>query len=195
MRNTKPRKVILEELRKVVTHPSADEIYSMVRERLPHVSLGTVYRNLDIMAESGMVLKLEMAGTQRRYDGTTDNHYHVRCRMCGRVDDLPIKPLGGIESEAREASTYEISGHRLEFTGLCPACRVRGKSKAAARHRREGTAILGADTALVRTAIWPFTLSPKTKQHARGHTEKRSRMPQGMKTGTFSSRLSISAEQ
>ena len=132
MRNTKARKVILEELKKVTTHPSADEIYSMVRERLPRVSLGTVYRNLDMMAESGMVLKLEMAGTQRRYDGTTDNHYHVRCTMCGRVDDLPIKPLGGIESEVREASAYEISGHRLEFTGLCPACRARGKSTAAA---------------------------------------------------------------
>jgi len=131
MRNTKPRKVILEELKKVTTHPTADEIYSMVRERLPRVSLGTVYRNLEMMAESGMVLKLEMAGTQRRYDGTTDNHYHVRCTMCGRVDDLPIKLIDGIESEAREASAYEISGHRLEFTGLCPACNDRAGGKAA----------------------------------------------------------------
>ena len=131
MRNTKPRKVILEELKKVTTHPTADEIYSMVRERLPHVSLGTVYRNLEVMSESGMVLKLEMAGTQRRYDGTADNHYHVRCMMCGRVDDLPIKLLNGIEREAREVSAYEISGHQLEFTGLCPACRNRGKGKAA----------------------------------------------------------------
>jgi len=132
MRDTKPRRVILEELRKVTTHPTADEIYNMVREQLPRVSLGTVYRNLEIMSESGMILKLEMAGTQRRYDGTIANHYHVRCAMCGRVDDLPIKPLSGIEREVREVSAYEISGHRLEFKGLCPACKGRGKGKAAA---------------------------------------------------------------
>jgi len=139
MRNTKPRKVILEELKKVTTHPTADEIYNMVRERLPHVSLGTVYRNLEVMSESGMVLKLEMAGTQRRYDGTADNHYHVRCMMCGRVDDLPIKLLNGIEREAREVSAYEISGHQLEFTGLCPACnnRVKGKAAGSSQPRKE----------------------------------------------------------
>jgi Fur family transcriptional regulator, ferric uptake regulator len=132
MRNTKPRRVILEELKKVTTHPTADEVYNMVRERLPRVSLGTVYRNLEMMSESGVILKLEIAGTQRRYDGTTDNHYHVRCTMCGKVDDLPIKPLSGIEREVREVSAYEISGHRLEFKGLCPGCKSRGKGRATA---------------------------------------------------------------
>ncbi len=132
MRSTKPRRVILEELKKVTSHPTADEIYSMVRERLPRVSLGTVYRNLEVMSESGMILKLEMAGTQRRYDGTTSNHYHVRCALCGRVDDLSIQPLSDIERKVREISAYEIIGHRLEFRGVCPSCKMRGKGKAAA---------------------------------------------------------------
>lgn len=124
-RSTKPRQVILEELRKVTSHPTADEIYQMVRKRLPRVSLGTVYRNLETMSDSGMILKLEIAGTQRRYDATTSNHYHLRCTSCGRVDDLPVKNIPGIEEEAKKASSYRITGHRLEFQGICPACEMK----------------------------------------------------------------------
>jgi Fur family ferric uptake transcriptional regulator len=100
----------------------------MVRERLPRVSLGTVYRNLEIMAGSGLILKLEVAGTQRRYDGTTDDHYHVRCEICGKVDDIQIKPLS-LDREIKGATPYEISGHRLEFKGRCPTCKGKVKSK------------------------------------------------------------------
>ena len=63
---TKQRKVILEELRKLKTHPSADEIYNIVRERLPRISLGTVYRNLEILSDAGVILKLDVAGSQKR---------------------------------------------------------------------------------------------------------------------------------
>jgi Fur family ferric uptake transcriptional regulator len=115
--------VILEELRKVVSHPTADDVYKMVRKRLPHVSLGTVYRNLEIMSGNGLILKLEMAGTQRRYDATTANHYHVRCTMCGKVEDLPMNPIAAVEREVKGAGGYKITGHRLEYQGLCPKCR------------------------------------------------------------------------
>lgn len=122
VRFTRQRKVILEELRKVTTHPTADEVYKMVRRRLPRVSLGTVYRNLDILAEAGDILKLEMAGTQRRYDGVVENHYHVRCTECGRVDDLKYDPLPGIERDVGAVTDYKVTGHRVEFTGVCPKC-------------------------------------------------------------------------
>lgn len=132
LRSTKPRRIILEELKKVASHPTADEIYNLVRERLPRVSLGTVYRNLEIMAGSGLIMKLEIAGTQRRYDGTTDHHYHIRCEICGKVDDIQIKPLNNIEREVKGATAYDISGHRLEFRGLCPACKGKAKNKTGA---------------------------------------------------------------
>lgn len=131
LRNTRPRRIILEELKKVTSHPTADEIYTMVRGRLPRVSLGTVYRNLEIMARSGLILKLEVAGTQRRYDGTPDEHYHVRCEICGRVDDIQIKPFN-IEREIKGATPYDISGHRLEFRGRCPVCKGKVKNKTVA---------------------------------------------------------------
>lgn len=129
LRSTRPRRIILEELKKVTSHPTADEIYDMVRERLPRVSLGTVYRNLEVMAGSGLILKLEVAGTQRRYDGTIDPHYHIRCEICGKVDDIQIKPINGIEREIKGATSYDISGHKIEFSGRCPLCKGSIKNK------------------------------------------------------------------
>jgi len=119
---TRQRKVILEELRKVNTHPSADEIYEMVRKRLPRISLGTVYRNLEILSELGEIQKLELGGDLKRFDRKPNKHYHIRCMNCGRVDDAPIAPLNQVEDELYGATVYTIIGHRLEFEGLCPQC-------------------------------------------------------------------------
>ena len=122
MRMTRQRKIILEELRKVKTHPSADEIYEMVRLRLPRISLGTVYRNLEILSELGEIQKLQLSGALKRFDWDTNKHYHIRCVRCNRVDDAPIAPLNQIEDELYESTVFEIIGHNLEFVGLCPEC-------------------------------------------------------------------------
>ena len=121
-RITKQRQVILEELRKLNTHPSADEIYKVVRRRLPRISLGTVYRNLEILAQMGEIQKLELSGSLKRYDWDTNKHYHIRRVRCNRVDNAPIAPLNQLEDELYEATVFEIIGHNLEFTGLCPEC-------------------------------------------------------------------------
>lgn len=122
-RLTKQRQVILEELRAVTSHPTANELYLMVRRRLPRISLGTVYRNLDILSESGVIRKLELSGNLKRFDGITDNHYHVRCTACGRVEDVRVDPIPMIEEIADKLVDFEITNHRLEFFGLCPSCR------------------------------------------------------------------------
>ena len=121
-RITKQRQVILEELRKLDTHPSADELYKVVRQRLPRISLGTVYRNLEVLVEMGEIQKLELSGSIKRYDWDTNKHYHIRCVRCDRVDDAPIAPLKQLEGELYEATVFEIIGHNLEFIGLCPEC-------------------------------------------------------------------------
>lgn len=115
--------VILEELRKVDTHPSADEIYALVRKKLPRVSLGTVYRNLEILLENGDIQKVGLGGSYMRYDGNPEKHYHIRCRHCGRINDIHIKPIDTIEQEIGISSGYRVDGHELEFTGLCTSCR------------------------------------------------------------------------
>ena len=121
-RMTRQRRVILEELRKVDTHPSADELYAVVRKRLPRISLGTVYRNLEILAESGDIQKLELGCTQKRFDGKTENHYHLRCIRCDRVVDAPVDFYVTIKHDLQGATDFKIIGHRLEFIGICPEC-------------------------------------------------------------------------
>ena len=125
LRMTRQRKVILEELRQMNCHPSADEIYEAVRRRLPRISLGTVYRNLEVLSELGKIQKLELGGRIKRFDWDTNKHYHIRCLQCGRVDDVPVAPLTRLEDELYGATVYEIIGHRLEFLGLCPGCTVK----------------------------------------------------------------------
>lgn len=120
-RMTRQRMIILEELKKVRTHPTADELYAMVRARLPRISLGTVYRNLDFLAETGEILKLEAAGSIRRFDGDIRPHQHIRCTNCGRVGDVmpsvPVPDIAGLQVEG-----FTATRARVEFEGVCDAC-------------------------------------------------------------------------
>ena len=127
MRLTTQRQIILEELSKVKTHPTASELYDMVRKRLPRIGLGTVYRNLELMAENGMVLKLEVGGTQKRFDATTHTHYHIRCTDCGKVDDIDTPVMDDLVREAANATAYEVLGHHIEFSGRCLACQKKNR--------------------------------------------------------------------
>lgn len=121
-RMTKQRALILEELRNVTSHPTADEIYAIVRSKMPHISLGTVYRNLELLAENNEILKLEYAGFQKRFDGNTMPHSHVRCEHCGKVADvMGDVPVQSVPPDV-SAPDFEISSARLEFFGLCRHC-------------------------------------------------------------------------
>ena len=133
MRMTHQRTTILEELRRSKTHPTADEVYASVRRRLPRISLATVYRNLDLLAQAGMIQMVELGGCPRRYDGWVDDHIHVRCTECGKVGDVSDGLLGRARERVEKLSGYDITGHHLEFTGLCPACR-----KKTGKRRRKG---------------------------------------------------------
>ena len=122
-RNTQQRQVVLETLREMGGHPTAAELYEVARRRLPKISLGTVYRNLEFLAKNGDIRKLLGSGTEARFDACLDPHYHVRCIQCGRVDnaqDLPIDPVGTVETSVEG---YEICGHHFELSGICPECR------------------------------------------------------------------------
>lgn len=120
-RMTKQRKVILEELRNMHTHPTADELYDVVRQRLPRISLGTIYRNLDVLAESGEILKLESAGSQKRFDGNCMPHAHIRCVRCGRIGDVMDFDVT-VSTEKVSAEGFIITGTRVDFEGVCQQC-------------------------------------------------------------------------
>ena len=122
-RMTRQRRVIVEELAKLTSHPTADELYRIVRRRMPRISLGTVYRNLEALSRRGEIRKLDNAGTQKRFDGDTEHHYHVECANCGRVDDVRLRRQVHLEQAVRSATDYAITGHHINFIGLCPECR------------------------------------------------------------------------
>jgi Fur family transcriptional regulator, ferric uptake regulator len=124
-RNTRQRHVILEELQKLTSHPTAAELYGIVRHRLSKISLGTVYRNLYLLARTGAIQKLEFGGGEARFDGNIAQHDHLRCVRCGRVDDVSSHPLDLLGGAPNDCCGYEILGHRLEFFGICPQCRSR----------------------------------------------------------------------
>jgi Fur family ferric uptake transcriptional regulator len=128
-RMTRQRQIILEELRSTRSHPTADEVYAMVRQRLPRISMGTVYRNLELLEENGVIHRLETSGGPMRFDGDTADHYHIRCLGCHKVADIPIKPFAQLEQGCEHATDYQVVGHRLEFVGLCPQCREKQTSK------------------------------------------------------------------
>jgi Fur family ferric uptake transcriptional regulator len=123
VRNTEQRTVILEELRKCRHHPGADELYLQVRRRLPRVSLGTVYRNLELLAAQGIIQRLDLGSGQKRFDPVTEPHGHFRCTGCGAVEDLPF-PVRLPQPSRRKAWVRQrvITGGQAEYTGLCPSC-------------------------------------------------------------------------
>lgn len=121
-RMTRQRAVILEELRKTKSHPTADELYGMVRQRLPRISLGTVYRNLDFLADNGTIRRLEASGSTKRFDGDISAHQHVRCVSCGRIGDV-MPPMPEPSVEGLDVPGFRtVYSARVEFDGLCEEC-------------------------------------------------------------------------
>lgn len=125
LRMTKQRRAILEELRKLDSHPTADELHSVARRRLPRISLGTVYRNLEVLSRCGMIQRIGASGPRMRFDGNPAEHYHVQCVVCGRVDDVALLRLAGLDDALGDVCDYDVLGHRITFLGTCPACKRR----------------------------------------------------------------------
>ena len=120
-RLSKQRKVILEELRNVRSHPTAHEVYEMVRKIIPRISLGTVYRNLEFLSSKGLILKLGAPGEQKRFDGTPEPHPHIRCAACTSVVDVDCDIEIPIIPDSCNCG-FEIVHTNVEFVGICPKC-------------------------------------------------------------------------
>jgi Fe2+ or Zn2+ uptake regulation protein len=121
-RQTLQKKTILTILRKTDTHPTADWIYDEVRKVLPHISKGTVYRNLKILGEDGEVSELHLNGDASRYDGNMSPHYHFRCEGCGKLYDIDEPFNAEIDERVMKKTGFMILYHHLEFRGFCHTC-------------------------------------------------------------------------
>lgn len=123
LRMTHQREMILDELHRGQTHPTADELYERIKKKVPRISLATVYRNLEILSEAGLIHKLEISGRQKRFDWNPKQHHHVFCTCCQRIDNLPLPEERAPCVEPKQEKGYRITGCRIEFFGLCPQCR------------------------------------------------------------------------
>lgn len=121
-KRSKQREAILDYLKSTKEHPNADMVYENVRKEIPNISLGTVYRNLNLLSESGEIQKFSIDGKSDRFDFETKSHYHVFCHQCDRVMDLEMEPLKEIEGLAEKAFEGEIEGHSICFFGRCKNC-------------------------------------------------------------------------
>ena len=127
-RSTNQRKIIYEELQKTKKHPTAIEIYDVVRKRLPNISLGTVYRNLDVLQECGLVQKILSGKSEMHFDANVQDHIHIRCLKCGIVRDVSIELSLEYNIDSSKFSDFEVIGHSIEFIGICPICKDNRKT-------------------------------------------------------------------
>ena len=121
-RMTKQKKVILDVLKGTKSHPTADWVYDKVKKKIPNISLGTVYRNLNILKSQGEIKELCFGKGFSRFDGNAANHYHFTCATCGRILDVEPCQLTEIEDLVTNRMGVRVESHRLEFYGACPDC-------------------------------------------------------------------------
>jgi Fur family peroxide stress response transcriptional regulator len=121
-RQTKQRGAILKLLRGGYCHLTADQIYDEVRKGIPNISKGTVYRNLKVLRELGLVSELSLSDTVSRFEANRNSHYHFRCERCGRVFDVDEPIDEELDRRIAGRTGFKISYHQLEFRGLCHDC-------------------------------------------------------------------------
>ena len=121
-RQTKQRQAILRLLRSVRCHCTADQIYDEVRKSLPNISKGTVYRNLKVLQEKGLVSELSLNGSLSMYEAKRESHYHFRCDGCGKVFDLDEPINYELNQKIAEKTGFQVTHHQTEFRGLCKDC-------------------------------------------------------------------------
>lgn len=135
LRLTRQRQAILDILQHTDEHPDATWLYEQVRQRIAHVSLGTVYRNLSILEDQGLIRVLRYSRF-RRYDGNLSRHYHLACLGCGAVYDVALPWQDGLSQQV-EQEGYRVTDHRLEFYGYCPKCQHCGEPTVSVGESRE----------------------------------------------------------
>lgn len=113
-------------------HPTAAEVYEEIRKDYPQISLGTVYRNLSLMADDGEILRLPFSGAPDRFDPNAHEHYHVACSRCGRIFDtdhsFPSELIGQIDHAVEACTGIKVENRIMMFSGVCAACQSAGRS-------------------------------------------------------------------
>jgi Fur family peroxide stress response transcriptional regulator len=125
LRNSRQRERILALLQQTEIHPTADWLYAQLKQESPRLSLGTIYRNLAILMDQGLVMKIHSGSTFDRFEARVVPHYHLICTQCDEIRDLEMPICRDIDDRAGKMTDFQIQGHRIEFYGLCSSCRTK----------------------------------------------------------------------
>lgn len=122
-RNSKQRDKILELLKSTDTHPTANWLFDKLKKNFPKLSLGTIYRNLNILLKQKLIKKIDFGSTFDRFDSNTSDHHHFICEKCGSIKDINL-PIGkDLYNEVDNMINCKTKKHRIEFYGLCDKCK------------------------------------------------------------------------
>lgn len=124
MKYSKQREAIKEFLKDRKDHPTADVVYMGVKENYPNISLGTVYRNLSLLAEKGEIARISLGDGVDHFDPDTSSHYHFLCTKCGCVSDIIISDMPSISSIAQSYTDNKIINSVIYFQGTCKKCHI-----------------------------------------------------------------------
>lgn len=123
MNYSRQRETVYNVLKSTNSHPSADWIYEQCKKELPNISLGTVYRNLELLINQGKAIKIAVAQDKDRYDADTSLHFHCECPVCGKVSDIEISD--GLRAMLdKEAITKNYNSYSLTFIKCCDKCKI-----------------------------------------------------------------------
>ncbi|MFI3115071.1 MAG: transcriptional repressor [Clostridia bacterium] len=122
MRNTIQRQIVLSTVQMLKNHPTADEIYNEIYKNHPTISRGTVYRNLNILSETGQLLKVSVPDSADRFDHNLYNHYHIKCTKCSCFFDVDIDYISEINDMIAQKTGFQLEMHEIVFKGVCPDC-------------------------------------------------------------------------
>lgn len=123
LKYSRQREMIKDFLMTRKDHPTADVVYMNVRQSNPNISLGTVYRNLTLLADLGEIQRLRVGDGIDHFDADTSPHYHFICNNCGAVIDLEMESIDSIMDIANKKFDGCIQGHFTYFYGMCPHCK------------------------------------------------------------------------
>ncbi|MCF7805748.1 MAG: transcriptional repressor [Candidatus Marinimicrobia bacterium] len=121
-RYSRQRAAILEVVKSASNHPTAEMVYEQVRESIPNISLGTVYRNLRVLTEEEKIREVVFDDNIKRYEDYMEQHYHCICTECGKIQDIPGASDSVIQAIQTNIPDFDISSHRLELYGTCDEC-------------------------------------------------------------------------
>ncbi len=130
-RGSKQKSIVLNAVRTLCNHPTAEDVLFKAREQIQNISFSTVYRNLGILVDEGDLITISGTGSEVHYDHVLKNHCHIQCRVCGKVRDVNFPAVDFKEISESDASGFTVDGVCVTFTGICRQCRAKQDTKGA----------------------------------------------------------------